>query len=128
MAFYLCPDLIEATILNPNAEFGTEVFGLTHENFTLCGYSGSTTETYAAANGHKFAVLAKPTFTPGDISGDGLLDLSDAILLFQHTMLPDLYPVSYTGSMDFTKDGSLDIADAILLFQHSMLPDLYPIA
>ncbi len=63
----------------------------------------------------------------GDISGDENVDISDAVMLFQHSMLPDLYPIEYAGSVDFNKDGVVDISDAVLLFQHSMLPDLYPI-
>ena len=49
------------------------------------------------------------------------------MLLFRHSMLPELFPISYAGNIDFTKDGSVDLSDAIHLFQHSMMPDLYPI-
>lgn len=63
----------------------------------------------------------------GDINGDNAVDISDAMLLFQHSMLPDLFPLPYSGNLDFTKDGCIDIADAMLLFQYSMLPDLFPI-
>ncbi len=73
------------------------------------------------------ASVEKPKAIKGDINGDGNVDINDAILLFRHSMLPELYPVSYPYSIDFTKDGNVDINDAILLFQHSMLPDLYPI-
>ena len=76
---------------------------------------------------YSFSPMEAPAYTKGDINGDGSLDLADAILLFQHTMLPDLYPINYPGNPDFTKDDSVDLADAILLFKHSMLPDLYPI-
>ena len=63
----------------------------------------------------------------GDINGDLTVDMDDAVLLFQHSMLPELYPISYTGNTDFNNSGAVDIDDAILLFQYSMLPDLYPI-
>jgi len=68
-----------------------------------------------------------PAYVPGDLSGDGAVDLSDAILLFRHSMMPELYEISYQGNPDFTGDGAIDIADAILLFRHSMMPDIYPI-
>lgn len=63
----------------------------------------------------------------GDINADGEVDIKDAITLFQHSMLPDTYPISYGDHPDFTSDGKLDINDAVALFQYSMLPDLYPI-
>lgn len=63
----------------------------------------------------------------GDIDLDEDVDIDDAILLFQHSMLPDVYPIGYKGDVDFTKNGTVDIDDAILLFQYSMLPDIYPI-
>ncbi|MBO5222794.1 MAG: hypothetical protein J6C26_10835, partial [Clostridia bacterium] len=113
-----------------SVEFGSGAFDDCSLDLTLYGYAGSTTEAYAAEYGFEFVAIEAPVpeFVTGDITGDGALDLSDAILLFQHTVLPDLYPVSYSESMDFNKDGNLDLADAILLFQHSMLPDLYPLA
>ena len=49
------------------------------------------------------------------------------MLLFQHSMLPETFPVSYPGGMDFTGDGNVDINDAMYLFQHSMLPDMFPL-
>lgn len=64
----------------------------------------------------------------GDINLDGSLDISDALQLFLHSMLPSEYPIYYQGSTDFVKDGSLDIKDALQLFLHSMLPDDYPLA
>ncbi|MEE0867987.1 MAG: dockerin type I repeat-containing protein [Clostridia bacterium] len=78
--------------------------------------------------------LAKATFTvpgksiiTGDINGDGCVDIDDAILLFNHSMMPDLFEISYTGNIDFNKDGKVNIDDAILLFNYSMMPDLFPI-
>ena len=72
-------------------------------------------------------VSAEPEYILGDLNGDEQVDIEDAILLFRHSMLPDLYPIEYLGSIDFNHDDKVDIDDAILLFQHSMLPDLYPI-
>lgn len=71
---------------------------------------------------------AAPEYILGDINGDTALDITDAVALFQYTMMPDIYPVTYAGSMDFTKDELVDIADAIYLFQHTMMPDIYPLA
>lgn len=74
-----------------------------------------------------YAVWEKAPYLLGDIDGNDTVDLDDAILLFQHSMLPELYPISYAGNVDFNKDGTVDIDDAVLLFQYSMLPDLYPL-
>ena len=63
----------------------------------------------------------------GDIDLNDVVDMNDAILLLQHSMFPELYPIDYSGSVDFTKDGNIDMNDAILLLQYSMFPELYPI-
>jgi len=59
-AFSGCSNLKIATVYSRNAEFRDYVFNSTHESFMLYGYSGSTTEAYAAANGHSFSSLAEP--------------------------------------------------------------------
>ncbi len=68
-----------------------------------------------------------PEYMIGDLNGDEAVDIADAVLLFQHSMVPDLYPIDYAGDVDFNADGVVDISDAVLLFQHSMVPDLYPL-
>ena len=72
-------------------------------------------------------VEAAPDELLGDIDGNGTVDIDDAILLFQHSVLPDIYQIEYKGNIDFDKNGAVDIDDAILLFQYSVLPDIYPI-
>ena len=118
------------TVLSPEAKFGGRVFAYCSNELTLYGYAGSTTETYASENGHKFVALEEPapTFLLGDIDGDGSVNITDSFALFRFSMMPDLYPITYAGDPDFTKDGCTDIADAIALFRHSMMPDLYPLA
>ena len=71
--------------------------------------------------------IAVTAETLGDITGDNNVDIKDAVRLFQYSMLPETYPIEYSGSLDFTKDGSIDIKDAVRLFQYSMLPEIYPI-
>ena len=72
-------------------------------------------------------VVEAPDELLGDIDGNGTVDIDDAILLFQHSVLPDIYQIEYKGNIDFDKNGAVDIDDAILLFQYSVLPDIYPI-
>jgi len=64
----------------------------------------------------------------GDVNLDGSVDLEDAILVLQHSLFPDDYPIEYRGGVDFTKNGSVDLDDAILLLQYSLFPEDYPIA
>jgi len=66
-------------------------------------------------------------YTPGELNDDGVVDMNDAILLLQHSMFPELFPLEYAGETDFTGDGVVDLNDAILLLQHSMFPDLFPL-
>ena len=85
---------------------------------------------YAALNYGCFVhdpVENEPQFTTGDLNEDDAVDVNDAILLLQHSMFPELYPIDYPGDVDFNDDGNIDMNDAILLLQHSMFPELYPI-
>ncbi len=63
----------------------------------------------------------------GDVNNDSWVDVSDACLLFRHSMLPQFYPVPYPLTLDYTNDGYVDIRDAYRLFQYSMMPDIYPL-
>ena len=126
-AFERCTNLENATILSKDVKVGSRAFS-NCPNLTLCGYAGSTSETYAKENGIPFAAINYPSYIIGDLNGDGVVDMNDAILLLQHSMFPDLYPLDYAGSVDFTKDGNIDLNDAILLLQHSIFPELYPIS
>ena len=130
-AFHRCSALRSVTILSENVSLGAFVFFETANDliFTLYGYEGSTTQAYAEANRHNFIAIEKPDVPelPGDITGDGTLNIDDALALFQFSILPDVYPVDYRWEMDFTGDGEVDIDDALRLFQHSMLPDVYPL-
>ncbi len=122
-AFAFCSNLTQVTVRSTNVTFATSVF--VASPITLYGYPGSTTETYAKDNAHTFVELGKtPT---GDITEDESVDINDALKLFQYSLMPDLYPISYSGDMDFNHDGKLDINDALKLFQYSLMPDLYPL-
>ena len=90
---------------------------------------GVKTYTCTACGATKTAVVPKtgPAQILGDINGDGDVNIQDMILLFNYSMAPDLYEISYVGSVDFNKDGDVNIQDAILLFNYSMAPDLYPL-
>jgi len=63
----------------------------------------------------------------GDIDNNGVVDIQDAMALFQHSMLPEMFPIDYPGSIDLDKNGTVDLNDAMRLFQYSMLPEQFPI-
>ncbi len=73
------------------------------------------------------AEQSQDALVPGDITNDGAIDIQDVILLLQHQLFPDLYPVDYAGSADFNSNNSDDMGDVIALLQYSIFPDLYPI-
>lgn len=60
-AFNSCDSLTRITILSKDCEFDDSDGTVIPKNVTICGYSGSTAEKYAASNGNKFV----------DIEGDG---------------------------------------------------------
>ena len=93
---------------------------------------GQATITVTTVDGNKtdtcaVTVVAASDELLGDIDGNKTVDIDDAILLFQHSVFPDVYQIEYTGNIDFDKNGTVDIDDAILLFQYSVFPDVYPI-
>ena len=53
-AFYNCANLSSANICNSSVTFGTQAFGNCASGLTLRGYSGSTAQSYASANGLSF--------------------------------------------------------------------------
>ena len=69
----------------------------------------------------------EPQGVLGDVNGDNFVDIQDATELFNHSMMPDFFPISYTGNIDYEADGFLDIQDATYLFNYSMMPDFFPI-
>ncbi len=97
-------------------DFTTQVLGIYNQELV-----SAQPETINVTVGKGAALL-------GDIDGDGKVDISDALRLFQHSMMPDLYILSYSGNIDFVENGVIDISDALRLFQYSLMPDLYPIA
>ena len=90
-AFSYCYSLEEATILSRDVEFGSSMVALCSK-LTIYGYAGSTSETYAKENDIPFIAIEEPSYTPGELDGNGIIDVSDAILLLQYSMFPDLYP------------------------------------
>jgi len=130
-AFNRCYSLGSVTIPASVTYIGDDAFfwcgSWAEDGFTIYGYDDTRAESYAYENNINFVSLGEIPYTPGELNSDGAVDMNDAILLLQHSMFPELYPLDYAGDVDFTGDGVVDMNDAILLLQHSMFPELYPI-
>ena len=58
-----------------------------------------------------------PTTTPGDVNGDGVMDIVDALLIAQYYV--GLDPENFIPeNADTNCDGSIDIVDALLVAQY----------
>lgn len=88
---------------------------------------GSAIITATATDGSGISAACTVDILVGDINKDGSVDSDDVLLLMQYSILPDIYPISYKGNVDFNYDGSIDSLDVIMLMQYSILPDLYPL-
>ena len=67
----------------------------------------------------------RPSFTAGDVDGDAVVDLDDAIYLLYHVNFKDTYPVNQP--VDFNGDAKEDLDDAIYLLYHVNFKDTYPL-
>ena len=61
----------------------------------------------------------------GDMNGDSVVNIDDAIYLLKHTMLPSRYPLSQSADVNGSEDVNID--DAIYLLKHTMMPSRYPL-
>ncbi|MBE6617093.1 MAG: hypothetical protein E7627_04010 [Ruminococcaceae bacterium] len=66
-AFSGCSGLSKIVVHATNANFSVNVFDDTGSAFEIHGYAGSTAETYANKNGHKFVVIS---VSAADVNGD----------------------------------------------------------
>jgi hypothetical protein len=93
-AFQGCTSLASVTILAIEADFRLDVFGETPSDLTIFGFEGSTSQTYAEANGHNFVPISKPCDCGdcagfGDVDGDGVIDSADVTLLRRYIAAKD---------------------------------------
>ena len=61
----------------------------------------------------------------GDTNGNGLVDVSDVMLLANYASYPGQYAISSEFVADVTGDGAVSIMDALLLINHVVNPDRY---
>ena len=79
--------------------------------------SGALTDLYVTnANKRKLGEYDEPAFIPGDVDGNGLVNISDVTVLIQY-LLTEAIEINLNAA-DFTQDGEVNISDATALIQH----------
>ncbi len=64
----------------------------------------------------------------GDVNGDGLLNIADAVTLQKHLLNKTKYPLAYISSADVCTDGEINVFDLvalkrIILIENNVMPD-----
>ena len=112
-AFKYCKNLTSIIIKNPNCEISNGKNTI-WETATIYGYENSTAQAYAETYDRKFVLLIEYTETIlGDISGNGKIDLYDAIEIAKAIMGLRTFTDEEMIIADFNMDGSVDLYDAI---------------
>jgi hypothetical protein len=58
-------------------------------------------------------------YIPGDADGDGVVDLTDVVAVFEFFMNGE-YPGLVAAAADYDGDGVIDLTDAVLIFEFYM--------
>lgn len=117
-AFEECSQLNTILIPESVSEIGINAFAHCAEDFTITGYADSCAENYAAENHIPFIALEKtnPQLT-GDVNEDGVIDVSDAVMLARFSAEDSAVIISAQGfkNADCNKNGLPDPDDVILI-------------
>ena len=66
-------------------------------------------------------------YVPGDVTGDGVVNIGDAVLLFNWVSFPNERETTYApdkpGNADVTGNGEVNIGDSVLLFNWVLFPE-----
>ena len=107
-AFKYCKNLTSIIIKNPNCEISNGKNTI-WETATIYGYENSTAQAYAERYYKRFVAIEDI----GDISGNGKIDLYDAIEIAKAIMGMRTFTEEEKLIADFNKDGTVDLYDAI---------------
>ena len=66
--------------------------------------------------GSEFTVSEQPQYKPGDVNGDGVVDITDAMTVFYHVAKKELLPNEKFPAADVDKNNEVDITDAMRIF------------
>ncbi len=123
-AFNSCTSLESITIENPECDIYDDVYTISNcedENYypyfngTIYGYTNSTAQAYAEEYGYDFVSIGEytPETIPGDISGNGKIDLYDAIEICKSIMGMRTFTDEEQAIADYDDNGKVDLYDAI---------------
>jgi hypothetical protein len=123
-AFNSCTSLESITIENPECDIYDDVYTISNcedENYypyfngTIYGYTNSTAQAYAEEYGYDFVSIGEysPETIPGDISGNGKIDLYDAIEICKSIMGMRTFTDEEQAIADYDGNGKVDLYDAI---------------
>ena len=94
----------------------------------LCGrhYGELDTEAHSFENGSCILCGAQDTTrVPGDIDGNGTVDVDDVLALLWYVLFPEDYPID--AEADFDHNGSTDVDDVLTLLWYVLFPEDYPL-
>ena len=107
-------------LLVPYIQYGSLIDPLTadriliaDEGCVLKGYSDTEAQYYADANGYTFVPLDETA--QGDINADGMVSVTDLVLLVRWLTGDSEVALKNWKSGDFNKDGVLNVVDLLLL-------------
>lgn len=120
-AFFSCLNLEEITIKNPECVIDGSVLCNYSDENSYCyngiiyGYTNSTAQAYAEECGYDFVSIGEysPETIPGDISGNGKIDLYDAIEICKSIMGMRTFTDEEQAIADYDGNGKVDLYDAI---------------
>ena len=107
-AFKDCTSLKSIAINNPDCEISNNKDTIP-ETAVICGYENSTAQAYAERYYKRFVAIEDI----GDISGNGKIDLYDAIEIAKAIMGMRTFTEEEKLIADFNKDVTVDLYDAI---------------
>jgi len=113
------------TEAHPSSEINIEDV-LVMDNLTASGnnmgFRDNGTSGMQASNAY---LVVK--YVPGDVNGDGVVNIGDAVLLFNWVSFPNeretTYALDKPGNADVNGDGVVNIGDAVLLFNWVLFPE-----
>ncbi|MGN1086414.1 MAG: leucine-rich repeat protein, partial [Porcipelethomonas sp.] len=117
---FCCENLRSISIKNPECLIAIDLAAVLngfddtdtpYYSGVIYGYENSTAQTYAERFGFEFELLNEAV--PGDISGNGKIDLYDAIEICKNIMGMRAFTDEEKAIADFNKDGIVNIYDAI---------------